>query len=92
MNICKILKTAEKAKSCNCPFDKIYCEPYNCMAWVEYYPKIERENHSDADKLMLNEAIKRCQRVKKSGNGCTGILSLDALGFCSKLHKLPIEE
>lgn len=86
------LFTETEASAIKCPVNKIdstYCISKECMAWREVECRIKRENHSGADKLMLDAQIKRGSgaRVRKEGHGCTGYLILDARGYCELLHK-----
>jgi len=90
-----ILKTEEEANKIQCPFMNEYfphktnkCVASNCMAWVEYEPRVERENHSNAFILMNELARERETSVKREGpNGCTGLLIIEARGFCGRIFK-----
>jgi len=67
------------------------CACKGCMAWVEVYPKVERENHSGAKEMMLREGILKRggQQIRFEGpDNSSGYIILDALGFCGRNHYL----
>lgn len=79
----------EEAKQRQCPHvhDLGTCIGSACMGWVQTQRRIERENHSGGSAMMQSLGVKRGQRVKREGpNGCTGILVLEARGYCGCNH------
>jgi hypothetical protein len=89
MNPKFLLMTIDEAKIKSCPFKKDfdYCNPSNCMAWKEIQSRIEREDHSESRLILNNEAIKRRTYVKRSGGpGCSGIIYIEARGYCRRIY------
>jgi len=88
------MMTEEEASKRGCPYilnKQGYpkkCNP-ECMSWIEARKRIEREDHSGADRMIHNEARERgFQEVKREGPpGSLGHLYLEAQGFCLRLWR-----
>jgi hypothetical protein len=80
------LLTEKEAAEKYCPFnidDK--CITKQCMAWIELYQRVEREDHSNATATMQDLAMKRNKMYRREGpRGCMCTLILDEQGYCAR--------
>lgn len=65
-----------------------YCNP-ECMSWIVARKEITREDHSGAKEVIQNEARERGYQkiIRRGPHGCSGLLVLEAQGFCMRLWK-----
>lgn len=87
--------TQKEAKKKECPYKHFdpeqpgehLCKGKVCMAWVEQFPRVVREDHSGAREYMNNIARRRGSSVKRTGPaGSYGVLTIEAEGFCGRLY------
>jgi len=91
----KGLFTEKQARSKWCPWmpgTTEFCMVNDCMAWVEVHKKLERENHSGAEKMLREVGTLTGQQVRKWGpDNSSGFVVLDALGYCGRNHLMKNE-
>lgn len=79
----------EKARLKWCAFTaerNKFCQGNDCMAWQVLHPRVEREDHSGANQMMLQEAVKTQRTLKREGPpGSMGYLILEEVGVCGRL-------
>ena len=83
----KNIYTEKEASEKYCPFNPTIsekCLTTKCMAWVEKYPRVSREDHSGAVASLGKAAMGRNQMYRREGShGCMGVLILDEQGYCA---------
>lgn len=66
-------------------YDDCKCITKACIHWNVDYPRVEREDHSNAMQFMSDYAYKTGRSVKREGpQGCMGILYLEETGSCRR--------
>ena len=80
------LVTEGQATEKRCPhLDNIqgHCVGSQCMAWVEVWPRVERENHSGGEAIVYKIAANTGQHPELTGpHSCSGVWVLEAKGYC----------